>query len=244
MKREESNISNNDIIYDRNSDASIEMQIAFPDAKEPKFLKLGLCIALYTVLGLIWLPGFSLGNKVFIAGTQKQDPAPRIVLKTPPVKPVEQVATKEKKAKKVPMPDLTPLDPDPIIAATEIPPDPEMLVTDEWEIGIPEGPPQVEQVAMVGDAGVDPPIFTKRVSPNYPSEAVEIRLQGYVVLQAVLKKDGTVDDIEILRGLGRGKFGFEQAAITSLKQWQFLPGKVNGKPEDVRMNLRVDFVLQ
>jgi protein TonB len=92
--------------------------------------------------------------------------------------------------------------------------------------------------------GVEPPVFTKKVTPDYPDKAVKIRLQGYVILEAILRKDGSVDDIKILRGLGKGKFGFEEAAAQALKAWQFLPGKVNGKPADVRMTLKIDFVLQ
>ena len=71
-------------------------------------------------------------------------------------------------------------------------PEPEVLPTDDWEIGIPDGPPepQGDTIARVGEVGVEPPVFTKRVSPNYPEKAVKIRLQGYVILEAILRKDG------------------------------------------------------
>ncbi len=52
-----------------------------------------------------------------------------------------------------------------------------------------------------------------------------------------------MDDVHVLRGLGKGKFGFEESAITALKKWEFQPGKVDGVPSDVRMTLKIDFVL-
>lgn len=100
-----------------------------------------------------------------------------------------------------------------------------------------------EEIPRVGQAGVEPPIFGNRVAPQYPKQAEAIGLQGYVILEAVLTKKGTVEQIVVLRGLGKGKFGFEQAASDALKQWEFKPGKVAGVPSDVRMTVKIDFVL-
>jgi TonB family protein len=232
-------------VFTDNEDHSAMMDIAFADAVGGKYMKISLCIALYLVLGLIWMPGFSFGNKVWTVDRQDNKPQKRKVLKPPPEKPIERVQTKDKKAKKTPMPDLTPDEPEPVVEP-DPPPEPEVLPTDDWEIGIPDGPPepQGDTVARVGQVGVEPPVFTKKVQPKYPERAVKIRLQGYVILEAILRKDGSVDDIKVLRGLGKGKFGFEEEATEALKQWQFLPGKVNNSPADVRMTLKIDFVLQ
>ncbi len=104
-------------------------------------------------------------------------------------------------------------------------------------------PTQAPIIARVGQEGVEPPVFTKRVSPEYPKRAIKIKLQGFVILEAILRKTGEVDDVHVLRGLGKGKFGFEESAITALKKWEFQPGKVDGVPSDVRMTLKIDFVL-
>jgi len=224
---------------------SVTMQVAFPDHANKGYTKLAFCIALYLVLALIWMPGFDFGDPVYTAAGEDSAPMRRKVLRPPPEKPIETVTRKTKKAKKVPMPDTTPDEPEPLIAYSPIAA-PSTVETDDWEIGIPNGPPangSGESVAAVGDAGVDPPIFTKKVPPRYPEAGVQVRLQGYVILQAILRKTGIVDDIQVLRGLGRGKFGFEEEAIASLQKWEFLPGKVNGEPADVRMNLRVDFII-
>lgn len=98
-------------------------------------------------------------------------------------------------------------------------------------------------VPRVGQPGVEVPVFTKKVAPKYPKQAIAQKLQGYVILQAVLREDGVVDQLQVLRGLGKGMLGFEDAAIEALQQWKFTPGKVNGTPADVMMTLKIDFVL-
>ena len=231
--------------FDDDKDHSAMMSIAFEDANSDKYIRGSFAAAIWLVLILIWLPGFSFGDRVYEVSVAENKPQKRKVLKPPPEKPLEQVQTREKKAKKMPMPDMTPDEPEPIVEP-DPPPEPEILPTDDWEIGIPDGPPepQGDTIARVGQTGVEPPVFTKKVRPKYPERAIKIKLQGYVILEAVLRKDGSVDDIKVLRGLGKGKFGFEEAAIQALEQWQFLPGKVNNKAADVRMTLKIDFVLQ
>jgi len=235
----------NNLDFNDGKDHSAVMAMAFEDAGSGKYMKISMCIALYFVLAIIWMPGFSFGDRVYDVNKQENQPQKRKVLKPPPEKPVERVERKDTKKKKAPMPDLTPDEPEPVVEP-DPPPEPEVLPTDDWEIGIPDGPPepQGDTIARVGEVGVEPPVFTKKVQPKYPERAIKIRLQGYVILEAILRKDGSVDDIKVLRGLGKGKFGFEEEAAAALRQWEFLPGKVNGKPADVRMTLKIDFVLQ
>lgn len=234
-----------DLKFDDGLDHSAVMAIAFDDAEEGVFMKRGLLASLLFILFIIWTPLPSFGDKVFDVATEDNKPQKRKVLKPPPEKPIERVQTQEKKAKKVPMPDMTPDEPEPIVEP-DPPPEPEVLPTDDWEIGIPDGPPepQGDTIARVGQVGVEPPVFTQKVKPDYPDRAAKIKLQGYVILEAILRKDGAVEEIKVLRGLGKGKFGFEDEAIEALRQWKFLPGKVNGKPADVRMTLKIDFILQ
>ncbi|MDJ0839273.1 MAG: TonB family protein [Acidobacteriota bacterium] len=226
-------------------DDSVAMHIAFPEPENPGLKKLAFCLALYIGLALLWMPGFNFSEPVYTLDQETSQTHRRKVLRPPPEKPLTKVKTRKQKARKVPMPDTTPDDPEPIVAFSNIAvPEPEIYDTDNWEFGVPDGVPAAhEKVAVVGEAGVVAPIFLKKVTPRYPIAGVQVRLQGYVILQAILRKTGIVDNVQVLRGLGRGKFGFEEEAIASLKQWTFLPGKVNGEPADVRMNLRVDFII-
>ena len=89
--------------------------------------------------------------------------------------------------------------------------------------------------------GVTPPTILQRVEPQYSEEARKARYQGTVVLEAIVRRDGTVDIQRIVRSLG---FGLDENAIQALKQWRFRPGMRNGVPVDVSLNIEVNFNLR
>jgi TonB family protein len=62
------------------------------------------------------------------------------------------------------------------------------------------------------------------VDPDYPAEALSQKLHGPVVLQATIGRDGSVEDLKIIRGY----FVLGKAAIAAVKQWQFKPYSLNG----------------
>jgi TonB family protein len=73
--------------------------------------------------------------------------------------------------------------------------------------------------------------------PVYPPEVADRNVQGPVVLQAVIGKDGSVEDVKIVRGY----FVLGRAAIAAVKQWQFHPYLVNGRPAKAQTLLTIDF---
>lgn len=85
------------------------------------------------------------------------------------------------------------------------------------------------------------PVVIYRVEPQYSEEARRARYQGTVVLQAIVRKDGTIDIVRIIRSLG---FGLDEKAIEALKQWRFRPGMRNAEPVDVSLNIEVNFNLR
>jgi TonB family protein len=89
-------------------------------------------------------------------------------------------------------------------------------------------------------AGVAPPIPIERVDPQYSAEARHLGLNGTVVLQAVIKKEGTVDILSVVRGL---PLGLTENAIEALRQWRFQPGAKDGKNVDVVVNIEINFHL-
>jgi TonB family protein len=95
-------------------------------------------------------------------------------------------------------------------------------------------------VYQVG-GGVTSPTVVSRVEPEYSEDARKARYQGTVLLEAIIRKDGRIDTIRLLRSLG---FGLDQNAIDALKQWRFRPGMKNGKPVDVTINIAVSFNLR
>lgn len=101
--------------------------------------------------------------------------------------------------------------------------------------------PSEDSIPRVGEAGVTPPVFLHKEQPKYPEQASKITQQLYVIVEAVFRKDGTIDAIKILRGYSKGKYGFEEATIEAVKKWRFSPGLINGEPADIRVTLKFDF---
>jgi len=77
------------------------------------------------------------------------------------------------------------------------------------------------------------------VAPQYPPEAGRARIEGTVVLMAVIGKDGTVEDVRIESGLPI----LAQAAIDAVKQWRYKPYMVDGEPVEVDSRITVNFTL-
>ena len=77
------------------------------------------------------------------------------------------------------------------------------------------------------------------VAPKYPPEAGRARIEGTVVLLAVIGKDGSVVDVRVKSGLPL----LAQAAIDAVKQWRYRPYLMNGEPIEVDSQITIDFTL-
>jgi len=89
--------------------------------------------------------------------------------------------------------------------------------------------------------GVTPPIPIYQPLPVYTEEARKARTEGIVLIQAVIRKDGSVDSFRVIRGLG---YGLDESAIhTIATKWKFKPGTMSGTPVDVQANIEVTFRL-
>jgi TonB family protein len=87
---------------------------------------------------------------------------------------------------------------------------------------------------------VTAPRLIKSGRPNYPADAMRAKIQGVVKLEAVVERDGTVGEVRVTRSLDR-KFGLDDAAINSLKQYRFTPGAKDGTPVPVLVSIEVSF---
>jgi protein TonB len=77
------------------------------------------------------------------------------------------------------------------------------------------------------------------VTPQYPPEAGRARLEGTVVLMAVIGSDGSVRDVRVESGLPV----LAQAAIDAVKQWRYKPYLVDGEPVEVDSRITINFTL-
>jgi periplasmic protein TonB len=78
------------------------------------------------------------------------------------------------------------------------------------------------------------------VRPLYPDIAREARVQGTVVLEAVLDRGGRVSQLRILESVPL----LDAAAIAAVRQWQYTPSTLHGIPVEVLMTITVTFTLQ
>jgi periplasmic protein TonB len=77
------------------------------------------------------------------------------------------------------------------------------------------------------------------VPPQYPPEAGRARLEGAVVLMAVIGQDGSVKDVRVESGLPI----LAQAAIDAVKQWRYKPYLIDGEPVEVDSRITINFTL-
>jgi TonB family protein len=85
------------------------------------------------------------------------------------------------------------------------------------------------------------PTVVREVKPNYPESVKKERIQGIVTLNAVVKKDGTVGNVEVKKPLHPE---LDAEAVKAMKQWQFKPGTKEGKPVDVAVDVEMSFTLK
>jgi len=77
--------------------------------------------------------------------------------------------------------------------------------------------------------------------PSYTQVAKDAKAEGIILLQAIIRKDGQVTDLKILKGLG---YGLDESATDTIREkWRFEPGTLNGQPVDVMANIEVSFRL-
>ena len=89
--------------------------------------------------------------------------------------------------------------------------------------------------------GVTPPSLVSKVEPEYSAAAREERIQGMVVLEVIIDRQGMPRDLALLSPLG---FGLDEKALTSVAQWRFKPATKDGKPVRCWAMVEVNFRLQ
>jgi protein TonB len=87
--------------------------------------------------------------------------------------------------------------------------------------------------------GVSQGLLIHRVQPMYPPLARQARIQGTVVLQAEISKDGTIENLRLISGHPM----LAPSAIEAVKQWRYKPYFLNGEPVAVETQITVNFTL-
>lgn len=90
-------------------------------------------------------------------------------------------------------------------------------------------------------SGVTPPVLEHEVKPLYTDEGRRRGVEGDVVMEVVVRADGTVGNVRIVQGLGSG---LDARAADAVRQWRFSPARRHGRPVDVLVEVAVEFRLR
>jgi len=82
------------------------------------------------------------------------------------------------------------------------------------------------------------PVAITKVDPAYPQDLMHDRVEGTVVLYAVIRADGSVGEVKVLEGFDER---LNENARKALEQWRFRPGTKDGMPVDIEAVVRVPF---
>jgi TonB family protein len=90
-------------------------------------------------------------------------------------------------------------------------------------------------------SGIDPPRLLREVKADYTEDARQRGLSGEVVMEIVVRRDGSVGDVKVLQGLGGG---LNDRAVQAVRQWRFSPAHKQGEAVDVMVEVSVEFRLR
>ncbi len=216
---------------------------AMEDEEDNKALRYSLigAVIFHVILFVIHLPKVAAELKE-VEKEKKVYVVQQVRFQPPPPAQVQELP--KVRSKKVPIPDPTPDEPEPI-RLDEPEPEVDLPDVDDMLFSIPDAPPVAEPEAPDGPiqvgGDVTKPEKVTTPDPQYTEIARKARIQGVVIVQAIIDKQGNVVNVKVLKGL---PMGLTEEAVSAIKLWKFKPATLNGKPVDVYFNLTVNFRLQ
>ncbi len=202
---------------------------------------MGIAVIFHVIIFAMHWPSFAGGlsdakekkNRIYVVKQVK--------FKQPPRREMQQIP--KPKTQKVPIPDPTPDEPEPI-RDEEPQEDLDFIPDENLVLGVPDAPPPPEPegpIRFVVGGNITEPEKISGPNPVYPEAARRARIQGVVVLECTIGKDGRVQNVKVLRGL---PLGLTETAEDAVRKWKFNPSTLNGKPVEVLYILTVRFNLQ
>lgn len=101
----------------------------------------------------------------------------------------------------------------------------------------PPPAPSLGPMRIGGD--IRPPVLVHRVEPTYPELASNARVEGTVILEAIIDEEGAVQSLKVLRSVPL----LDKAAVAAVEQWRYSPVMLNGRPVPVILTVVVSFKI-
>ena len=224
-----------------------------------KIVSFPLALALHLlVIGVV------VGASIWFVEDVAEPPIPvTFYAAAPPPPPPPPAAAPKPAAPKPEAPKPVPVKPSEMTAPTIIPEKiPEPLAAPEPELpagvegveggvegGVPGGvmggviggvPGGLEGEPLRVGGDVKAPQLTNRVEPSYPEAARKARMEGVVILEAIITASGSVEDVKVLKSVNPL---LDSAASRAVQQWKYRPATLNGRAVRVYLTVTVTFNL-
>jgi TonB family protein len=85
-------------------------------------------------------------------------------------------------------------------------------------------------------------VLIREVKPLYTPEAMRAKIQGVVLIEAVISIEGSAERLRVVRSLDP-VYGLDEEALKAVRQWRFIPGRRLGQPVPVEVIIEVSFTL-
>jgi protein TonB len=103
----------------------------------------------------------------------------------------------------------------------------------------PPPPPPAPRAAIRVGGDIKAPQLVYRVDPEYPLIAQQAQVQGLVILEATVDREGRVDEVRVLRSHSV----LDDAAVAAVRQWRYEPLMLNGEPQPFVLTVTVSFSI-
>jgi protein TonB len=239
-------------------DSLIESSHSHDKNAPRKAVSLPVSVALHVVvLGLL------IGASLWFVEDVPEPPIPVTFYAAAPPPPPPPPAAPKAAPKAPEVQKVVPVKPVEMVAPTIIPdkipeapsaPEPEASTGEGVEGGVEGGVPGGVLGGVVGGTGpgtgegeplrvggdVKPPQVISKAEPTYPEAARKARMEGIVILEAIITAQGNVEDVKVLKSVNPL---LDASAVRAVQQWKYKPATLNGRAVRVYLTVTITFNL-
>ena len=203
--------------------------------------------------------GLALGASMWFIEDIPEPPIPVTFYAAAPPPPPPPPAAPKPAAPKPETPKPIPVRPTEMVAPTVIPetvplplaaPEPEAPALGEGvEGGVEGGVPGGVLGGVVGGMEGEPlriggdvkaPVLLQKIEPTYPEAARKARMEGVVILEAIITASGSIEEVKVLKSVNPL---LDASAVRAVEQWRYKPATLNGRAVRVYLTVTVTFNL-